>query len=80
LPEGWCAVAALHDTLSDRITICDSGQLPLVRADDIRRLEAAFAAAGAQVRQERAPDLGFSTMADLSAFLTRGNDWAQVRP
>lgn len=80
LPEGWCAVAALHDTLADQITICDSGQLPPARADDIRRLEASFAAAGALTRQERAGDLGLSAMADLSAFLMRGNDWAQVRP
>ncbi len=80
LPEGWCAVAALHNTLADQITICDSGQLPPARADDIRRLEAAFAAAGALTRQERAGDLGLSAMADLSAFLMRGNDWAQVRP
>lgn len=80
LPEGWCAVAALHDTLADRITMCDSGTLPAARGDDVRRLEAAFAAAGSLVRQARAGDLGLSAMADLSAFLTRGRDWSEVRP
>lgn len=80
LPDGWCAVAALHDTLADQISICDSGHLPHARADDLRRLATAFAAAGALTRQERAADLGLPAMAGLPAFLTRGNDWAQVRP
>lgn len=80
LPDGWCAVAALHDTLTDQITISDANDLPQAVLGEIRRLEAAFAAAGALARQERAGAVGIPAFADLAAFQTRGADWSEVRP
>ncbi len=80
LPEGWCVIPALHDTLTDRITICDADRLPQSLRPEIKQLESAFSAAGTLARSKRAETVGLPELAELSMFQMRGHDWSEVRP
>lgn len=71
LPDTTRVVAGLHDTVSDRVTLFPDGAGPL---DEV---EAWLQAAGQAARAERALRLPGASGPDL---LTRGKDWAQLRP
>lgn len=82
LPDDTVAVAALHDTTTDRVTILDRATVPASHAVDLARLEAQLADAGARARRARAPRLGEDPGApDLDRrVIARAHDGSQVRP
>ena len=75
LPADSVAVAAVHDTVTDTITVLDRAALPATHAEDLARLERAFAAAGKAAGAARARTLGSD--GDLAR---RARDWAEARP
>lgn len=76
LPDDTWFIAAQHDTTRDTVTVFDRQLVPASHAADLARLEAAFAAAGAESRRQRAAQLG-RTPDDL---LTGAAHWGEVRP
>jgi uncharacterized protein YbcC (UPF0753/DUF2309 family)/NADH:ubiquinone oxidoreductase subunit 5 (subunit L)/multisubunit Na+/H+ antiporter MnhA subunit len=82
VPGDTVFLGALHDTTTDLVTIFDRHAVPASHAEDLERLDARLAEAGVGARRLRAPLLG-EDPADASAesrILSRGRDWAQVRP
>jgi uncharacterized protein YbcC (UPF0753/DUF2309 family) len=85
IPEDTVAVAALHNTTTDEVTLFDVAQLPESHAPDLERLQRSLAEAGHRTRLERAPSLGVTpllrqTDALLKQFRRRARDWAEMRP
>ncbi|MBN8443425.1 MAG: DUF2309 domain-containing protein [Thauera sp.] len=84
IPQQTAFVAALHNTTTDEIEGFDLDLLPPDARARWERLQTVFAAAGAQVRRERAPRLGLDPRAGKDALLAqlrrRANDGAQTRP
>ncbi|MBB4286191.1 YbcC family protein [Roseospira goensis] len=81
LPDDTWAVAGLHDTTTDDVTLYDVADLPDSHADDLDRLRAWLRAAGQRARTERAPGLRVGAGVDRHAAVrARARDWAQVRP
>lgn len=79
IPDETHFVAAVHDTTTDLVRICDPAHIPASHRAGVDRLRAAFAQAGAAARAERAPLLGVAD-ADERQVLCRATDWSQVRP
>ncbi len=79
IPDGTHFVAAVHDTTTDFVRICDPARVPASHRATVECLEAAFAQAGVAARAERAPLLGIAD-ADEQQVLCRATDWSQVRP
>ncbi|MFN4184850.1 MAG: YbcC family protein [Hyphomonas sp.] len=76
LPEDTLFVAALHDTVTDRVTLYRDAPAP-DHAADLARIEGWLAAAGHQARAERALRLPGARPETLAR---RAADWAEVRP
>lgn len=79
IPDETHFVAAVHDTTTDLVRICDPARVPPSHQGAVERLRSAFARAGAAARAERAPLLGIAD-ADEKQVLSRAADWSQVRP
>ncbi|WP_187428106.1 YbcC family protein [Roseobacter fucihabitans] len=78
LPEDTLFVAALHDTTTDAITLYTQDHPCDGHADDLRRAQECFAAAGSQTRGERA--LRLPRAAGQGDIDLRSRDWAETRP
>ena len=85
LPEHTVVIAGLHDTVTDTVELFAPPHLPAGHAADLERLCNTLRRAGAQVRRERAADLGLAHLAGRETALLRRlqrrtRDWAEVRP
>lgn len=85
IPEVTVAVAALHNTTTDEVTLFDVAQLPESHAPDLQRLQRSLVEAGHRTRVERAPSLGLTSLAQrtdalLKEIRRRARDWAETRP
>jgi uncharacterized protein YbcC (UPF0753/DUF2309 family) len=85
IPEDTIAVAAIHNTTTDEVTLYDVAHLPESHAPDLERLQRTLAEAGHRTRVERAPSLGLTplvqrTDALLKQIRRRARDWAETRP
>lgn len=86
IPETTYALAALHNTTTDEVTIFDEDLVPESHADDLKQLQDWLRTAGNTARMERAQSLGIeldgvdSATALLKRFQNRSRDWSQVRP
>lgn len=85
LPEHTLAVAALHDTTTDRVTVLDTHLVPASHYADVFRLAADLDRSGAALAAERAatlPGRRFRTTPRSAArdAVKRSGDWAQVYP
>jgi uncharacterized protein len=84
VPEDTHFLAALHNTTTDEVRLCDADLAPVSHAGDVKALRLALAEAGHRARVERAPRLGIGSSDTperlLARFQARANDWAQVRP
>ena len=82
VPESTWFVAALHNTTTDDVVLYDLAELPASHRDDLDKLRASLADAGACTRAERAQRLGLDATKPLDlerAVRGRATDWAQVR-
>ncbi|SDY58629.1 YbcC family protein [Citreimonas salinaria] len=77
VPDDTLFIAGLHDTVTDEVTLFEDRGLAS-HADDLRRLKATLAKSSARARTERA--LALPRAADAAALLSRGHDWAELRP
>ena len=83
IPEDTHFIAGKHDTLADDFLLYEKEAIPASHQEEIAKLEAALAKAGAGARKERAPKLGIGRLEGAaleSAVRGRGTDIAQVRP
>jgi uncharacterized protein YbcC (UPF0753/DUF2309 family) len=85
IPEDTVAVAALHNTTTDEVTLLDVAHLPKSHAPDLERLQRGLAEAGHRTRVERAPSLGLTRFVQrtdvlLKQIRRRARDWAETRP
>jgi uncharacterized protein YbcC (UPF0753/DUF2309 family) len=85
IPEDTVAVAAVHNTTTDEVTLFDVAQLPSSHAPDLERLQCSLVEAGHRTRVERAPSLGLTPLprradALLQQIRRRARDWAETRP
>ena len=85
IPASTHVVPALHDTVTDEVTLFDVSDLPASHQADVALLRQALSAAGARARRERAVRLGLGGRegrdADLlGAMRRRAADWSEVRP
>ena len=85
LPEHTVVIAGLHDTVTDTVELFEPPSLSPGHAADLERLRETLRRAGAQVRRERAPELGLAHLAGRDAALLRRleqrtRDWSEVRP
>lgn len=85
IPDDTVAVAAMHNTTTDEVTLFDVAQLPPSHAADLRHLQHSLVEAGHRTRIERAPSLGVTALplradALLKQFRRRARDWAETRP
>ncbi|WP_295716553.1 DUF2309 domain-containing protein [uncultured Halovibrio sp.] len=74
---------AVHDTVTDEVTLLDTGQIPASHHMVVTRLESTLAEAGQRTRDERAERFGLSPHRGgrlLNALGRRRKDWSQVRP
>ena len=76
LPRDTRFVAAVHDTVTDAVTLFREDG-PGGPAADLDRVEAWLAAAGRQARAERAARL---PGASARGLIRRASDWAEIRP
>jgi uncharacterized protein YbcC (UPF0753/DUF2309 family) len=77
VPEGLYFLAAVHDTTTDEIRICDRAAVPASQATAVAYLERRLAVAAGTVRRERLPALGGRDEADL---MRRSRDWSELQP
>ena len=82
IPEGTAFVGALHDTVSDDVTLLPSPAVAASHDQELAALRRAFDEAGAWTRAQRGAALGLAgDDAGLAAALRdRGADWSEVRP
>ncbi|MFO0926981.1 MAG: DUF2309 domain-containing protein [Gemmataceae bacterium] len=82
VPDDTVFVAGVHDTSVDAVTLFDLDRLPATHADDVAQLKGWLAAAGGQVRAERAAGLRLDAKKPglLDRLLRRARDWSEVRP
>lgn len=83
LPSDTIFVAGLHNTTTDDVVLFDVEKVPDSHHDDVERLRAALARAGAGARRERAPTLALHGLADEQidvAVRARATDISEVRP
>jgi len=77
LPEDTVALAAVHDTATDVLTVLDRTLVPASHQQDLARLEKAFATTTRTAAALRAGSLPGATGEDLAK---RARHWAEVRP
>ncbi|MGQ3257096.1 MAG: putative inorganic carbon transporter subunit DabA, partial [Microbacterium aurantiacum] len=81
IPAGTHFVAALHDTVADRVTILDPRLIPDSHAPLVNDFTARADAAADGLVRERAVDLPGADAADsLARLRARAHDWAEVYP
>ena len=85
IPDDTCFLAAQHDTATDRVTVLDPHLIPASHRDDVRRLSADLARAGAALAAERCPALPgagrvSSPRRAARHVAARSTDWAQIYP
>ncbi len=81
IPSDTAFAAALHDTTTDEVRLLDTDSFAEGHQRQVEALEAEFARASAQVRAERAADLGVQPGKSLqTSVIGRAGDWSQVRP
>ncbi|MEM1380697.1 MAG: DUF2309 domain-containing protein [Pseudomonadota bacterium] len=81
LPDDTVFVAALHDTVTDEVTLLDEETIPVSHAQDLAHLRRNLIDAGRFTRRERAVELGLPDTSDAEAsIIERSRDWSQVRP
>jgi len=83
LPATTHVLAALHCTLTDRVTLLDTEAIPPRLRPALQRFAQALEQAGRATREERARGLGVTSTGDperLAALQRRGGDWSQPRP
>lgn len=83
IPDTTHFVPALHDTVTDTVSLFDLADVPVTHRDDVLAFERALAEAGRLARRERAPRLGLADADDdalLGAVRRRAADWSEVRP
>jgi len=81
IPEDTWFLAALHDTTTDEVRICDRELAPASHGGELEQLERWLAEAGRLARAERAPALGCRDPRRADAHVrARSRDWSQVRP
>ena len=74
---------AVHDTVTDEVSLLDTGQIPASHHEVIARLTARLGEASQRTRDERAERFGLSRHRGgrlLNALGRRRTDWSQVRP
>jgi len=77
VPQGLHFLAAVHNTTTDEITICDRAAVPTSHATAVAELERRLAVAAGSVRRERLPALGSRNESDL---MRRSRDWSELQP
>jgi uncharacterized protein YbcC (UPF0753/DUF2309 family) len=86
IPATTRALAALHNTTTDEVTIFDRDLLPQSHVSDLNQLQDWLQQAGERARTERAPSVGIKVQQAATAksllqqFLVRSRDWSEVRP
>jgi uncharacterized protein YbcC (UPF0753/DUF2309 family) len=81
IPADSWFLAALHETVTDEITLFDADRVPPSQAPLLERLQARLAEASRRTRAERAPLLGLASGEDPgAATAARSADWSEVRP
>ena len=82
IPEGTAFIGALHDTVTDTVTLLPTAEVAASHAESIAALEAALTIASARTRAERAAGLDLSGPEALieAAMRERAADWSEVRP
>ena len=83
IPTTTHFVPALHDTVTDTVSLFDRAEVPATHRDDVIGFERALAEAGRLARRERATRLGLAHADDerlLGALRRRAADWSEVRP
>lgn len=78
IPQTTRFVGALHDTVSDEVTLFDEYDGARGKAEGLETLRKTLGEAAALARVARAPLLPGATSSE--SVLTRAADWAQVRP
>lgn len=74
IPNDTWFLAAVHNTTTDSIDLCDVHQIPDSHADDLAQIHDWLQEAGRLSRAERCPRLGSLDV------LPRSRDWAELRP
>lgn len=77
IPVDTWFLAAVHNTTTDEIELCDVHLVPASHAEDVAQIEVWLQDAGRLSRTERSPRLGSPDAEDV---LRRSRDWAEVRP
>ncbi len=86
IPSTTHALAALHNTTTEEVTLFDTDLMPQTHSADLTQLQAWLQQAGHRSRGERASSVGIqnheavSGKSLLKQFQTRSRDWSQVRP
>lgn len=77
IPNDTVFIAAVHNTTTDKIDLCDVHLVPHSHSDDLDRIRTWLYEACRLTRMERCPRLGAPDVEDV---LRRSRDWAEVRP
>lgn len=77
IPNDTWFLAAVHNTTTDGIDLCDVHLVPASHQKDLATVQRWLQEAGRLSRMERCTRLGSSDAADV---LRRSRDWAEVRP
>lgn len=75
-PDTWF-LAAVHNTTTDGIALCDAHLVPPEHADDLTQIQDWLQEAGQLSRMERMPRLASQKPEDV---WQRSRDWSEVRP
>lgn len=77
IPADSWFLAAVHNTTTDEVKICDAHLVPGSHLQDLERIEGWLEEAGQMGRLERGARLAST---DPESVLQRSRDWAEVRP
>lgn len=77
IPNDTWFLAAVHNTTTDQIDLCDLHLVPVSHANDLAQIKVWLQEAGRLSRIERSPWLGSPDAQDV---VRRSRDWAEVRP
>ena len=77
IPDTTWFIAAVHNTTTDEITLCDTHLVPPSHTGLESQIMDWLAKAGQLARQERCPRLGATQESEI---LHRARDWGEVRP
>ena len=77
IPNDTWFLAAVHNTTTDQIKLCDVHLVPASHANVLSQIDLWLQEAGGLSRVERSPRLGAQHADDV---LRRSRDWAEVRP